>query len=159
MDLLSLNDEPLYFEAALEGGAAQLLEQAADCIGDPEAEHYLLSAQQQAPESLEVLVALFRYYLYHKQFDAALSTSREARRMVSMQLKLPVAWSEVSTEMLFSQGVTPRVRFYLFTLKGEGYVLLRQGQITEARKVLEWVKDRDKHDRIGASAMLNTLFS
>jgi hypothetical protein len=61
MDLLDFAECELYFEEPLSAEAEGLIADAARAYGEQAAERDLLYAHLLAPESLTVLVALYRY--------------------------------------------------------------------------------------------------
>jgi DNA-binding SARP family transcriptional activator len=46
------------------------------------------------------------------------------------------------------------MRFYLYVLKGSGYLLMRMGRVDEALERLEKLVALDTSDRIGAQALV-----
>ena len=72
MDLLDFNGEAMYFDEPVTPRVEALLAQAAEHYGagpeDTGAELCLLRAYFLEPEHLTVLVALYRYFYYRRQY-------------------------------------------------------------------------------------------
>lgn len=48
-------------------------------------------------------------------------------------------------------------RFYLFALKGAGYMTMRLGSLDAGAAMLRKVRELDPEDRMGASVLLNVV--
>ncbi len=66
MDLLEFDAKDLYFEREDSPEVQSLIKAASELYGSGEAELPLLQAYLRAPESLNVLVALNRFYFHVK---------------------------------------------------------------------------------------------
>ena len=75
MDLLDFEAQGLYFEQDDVAGVKELLAQAAEEYSSGLAEMPLLRAYFLAPESLNVLVALNRFYYYQHRLEDALAAT------------------------------------------------------------------------------------
>ncbi len=156
MDLLSFDAEPLYFDNPPSEEVVQLLQQATEDYKSGASEECLRRAYNLAPENLMVLVTLFRYYFYQQRFTEATIISQQARAVVRHQLGLPDDWREMSEARLFggNQNNMVMVRFYLLCLKGEAYMLIRQGQFDEGTALLNKIIEMDAKDHLAATALL-----
>ncbi len=156
MDLLDFEQTELYFDEPLVSEAAQLVEMAAVNYGNDEAELMLLRANLVAPQHLQVLVALYRYYFYQHRLDDALLVAESALAVTAKRLDFPAAWSflreaNIVAGVIRSMGL---VRFYLLALKATAYIHLRLGNFVTGVTMLEKLVELDAHDRIGAAALL-----
>ena len=75
MDLLDFEAQDLYFEQEEPAAVTELLKQASGDYAEGEAELPLLKAYFLAPQSLNVLVALNRFYYYQHRLSEALLIS------------------------------------------------------------------------------------
>lgn len=158
MDLLrELDGSDCYFEEALSGEVRQLIDAAAESYGDGErAELLLQKARLQAPESLTVMVALYRFYFYRHRLAETLEVAARAMQLSGSVLGLESDWTGLKPEE-FDRQAAGRVttgRFYLFALKGAGYLNMRQGDLELGTAQLKKVRELDPEDRLGASVLL-----
>ena len=82
MDLLDFEAQGLYFEEPDVVGVKELIEQAAGSYETGGAELPLLQAYFKAPDSLNVLVALNRFYYYQHRLDDALNATSRALAVI-----------------------------------------------------------------------------
>lgn len=156
MDLLSFDAEPLYFDNPPSEEVVQLLQQAAEDYKSGTSAADLQRAYELAPKNLMVLVALFRYYFYQQRFAEAADISQQARAVIQHKLQLPGDWRALSEATLFggNESNMVMVRFYLLCLKGEAYMLVRQGQFDEGTALLKKIIAMDSKDHLAATALL-----
>jgi len=161
MDLLKeLDGSGCYFEEEISDEVQGLLDAAADNYGEEEvAELLLLRAFLRQPESLTVLVGLYRFYFYrHRLFDA-LEVADRAMQLSAEAVGFDPDWALLQPEAfdrLASAQVTMG-RFYLFALKGAGYMNMRTGKVELGTAQLRKVRELDAEDRLGASVLLNVV--
>lgn len=156
MDLLDFVGEQLYFDDAMSPELADLLSQAAEHYGSEQAECLLLRAYFLAPENLSVLVALYRYFYYQHRYEDALLVADRATGTAAASLGIGRDWRTL-TQADLAIGVQRSMslmRFYLYSLKGAGYLLMRLRRLPEALERLEKVVALDTSDRIGAQALV-----
>ena len=155
MDLLAFEPNDMYYAEPIDPRAEQLIEQASAAYGDPQAEEHLHAAQAIEPNHLVVFVALYRYYFYRHSYATALSVAVDALREVADRLNLPKKWQDVTLKDLemHMHNSAELVRFYLHTLKGAGYLLLRLNEADSGLERLDKVSQLDPKDRIGAKAL------
>lgn len=156
MDLQDFEGQDLYFNSALPPKVAELIEQAAECYGEGEAEKPLLRAFFLAPEHLMVHVALYRFYYYQHRYLDALFIADKAMEVTGRELGLPRDWRELEKGHLgvASMKSMGMLRFYLLALKGAGYLNLRLGNIDAAIEILSKLVVLDEKNRLGASMLL-----
>jgi tetratricopeptide (TPR) repeat protein len=156
MDLLDFTGEELYFDQPLSDGVEELLAAAAEGYGSEEAEQKLLTAYFLAPENFTVLVALYRYFYYQHRYGDALLVADRVLVITASLLGINSDWRRL-TDMDLAYGVQHSMaltRFYLYALKGAGYLGLRLGDYQGARARLQKIVELDTSDRIGAKALL-----
>lgn len=159
MDLHNFDGEQMYFDEDVSGEVKTLIETASEVYADGEAEMPLLRAFYLAPQSISVLVALYRFYYYQHRYQDALVAADTSMRLVSERLHFPVGWRDMDINALgygVMQSMT-LVRFYLLALKGAGYLNLRLGDIDTGVAMLSKVIELDAEDRLGAVALLKTV--
>lgn len=159
MDLQDFQAERLYFDEADTPAVNAWLQQAAAHYSTGDAETPLLHAYAQAPHSLSVLVALYRFYYYRHRLADAARIAEQALAVSGARLGLPSDWQALNRSELgaAAQRSMTLLRFYLLALKASAYVALRCGEITQGCAVLEKLVELDEHDRLGAAALLNTV--
>jgi tetratricopeptide (TPR) repeat protein len=161
MDLMDFDQATLYFDDPLDEDVLKLVAEAGTEYGQEAAELLLLKAYFRAPESLLVLVALYRYYFYQHRLDDALRVASRAMTLVGRRLHFPDEWQHLSPGFL-GQGVMQSMgllRFYLNVLKAAGYISLRLGRLELGRAMLEKLVELDSHDRLGGKVLLAVLDS
>ncbi len=159
MDWLDFDPDQLYFDEAVSDEVRQLIAEAGACYGEPDAETRLHRAYFLAPESLLVLVALYRYYFYQHRLDLALTVGERALALVARDLGIAGDWRRIDPARLAAcadKGME-RIRFYLATLKAAGYLELRLGRIEAGRARLVKLVELDPQDRFGGQALLAVL--
>lgn len=159
MDLLDFDVEELYFDAGEVAGVAELIRTAAANYSGGDAETPLLQAYALAPQSLNVLVALYRFYYYQNRLQDALRVAGETLEVQRKKLDFPVDWRTLSPGLVAAVSAEQRVplRFYLFTLKAQGFLQMRLYNLDESRDVFEKLVELDPKDRIGAAGLLNLV--
>ena len=161
MDLLKeLDGSDCYFEESLTDEVKQLLDAAAASYSEEEgAEMLLLRAFLRAPESLTVLVGLYRFYFYRHRLADALEVADRAMALSGKAIGLASGWAELRPEDFdrLAAGKVTMGRFYLFALKGAGYMNMRTGRIELGTAQLRKVRELDPEDRLGASVLLNVV--
>ena len=159
MDLLDFSDCKLYFEEPMPAEAERLIAQAASEYGEPGAEMALLRAHLLAPESLMVLVGLYRYYFYQHRLDDALVVAERSMQLSGRHLGLPPDWQRLDETRLGTAAANSfgLLRFYLLALKAASVVLLRLGRTDESRARLIKLAGLDSSDQLGAAKLLEVV--
>jgi tetratricopeptide (TPR) repeat protein len=159
MDLLHFEAQDLYFEREDSPEVQQLIRQAAESYADDAAELPLLQAYLRAPESLNVLVALNRFYYYRHRLPEALLIAERALELIRRELPFPQDWRQLTLQQIGDAPATQltRIRLYLFTLKSIGFLLMRLQQLEESRAIFARLTELDLQDRIGAQALLELV--
>jgi tetratricopeptide (TPR) repeat protein len=159
MDLLDFEAQDLYFEQEESAPVTQLLQQAAADYAEGSAELPLLKAYFLAPQSLNVLVALNRFYYHQHRLEEALTATEKALQVVRPQLNFPQDWQDVSVEMV--KQLPPEsltcLRLYLFILKSAGFLNMRLLRLELSQCMFEKLVQLDSKDRIGAAGLLELV--
>lgn len=159
MDLMNFDQAALYFDDPTPPGVEALLAQAGQRYGEGGAESLLLRAYFLMPESLLVLVALYRYYFYQHRLDDALIVADRTLAVCGERLGFPEQWQRLHPEfigqaVLRSMGL---LRFYLSVLKATAYINVRLGRAAVGRAQLGKLIELDSHDRLGGKALLDVI--
>jgi hypothetical protein len=159
MDLLDFEGQDLYFNETLPEGVPELLAQASADYAEGTAEAPLLKASSLAPESLSVLVALYRFYYYQHRLADTFQVAERAIEVSGRSLGFPADWRELRPEHLAvgaeqSMGL---VRFYLLSLKGAGWLKMRMQEPAAAREILEKLASLDTANRLGIKDLLSLV--
>ncbi len=161
MDLQDFDGSGLYFDGATDPAIARLLVEAGEQYGEGCAEALLLRAQALAPDSLMVLVGLYRFYYYQHRYADALDIAFRAMEVAGRELELPASWQQIREPDLAaaaSRGMG-LLRFYLLALKGAGYLCLRLRRFEQGKAMLTRVAGLDPDNRLGARLLLEVLAS
>ncbi len=159
MDLLNFEAEDLYFEHEDVRGVSDLLQQASSLYGTGQAELPLLQAYFKAPASLNVLVALNRFYYYQHRLDEALEVTCRALDVIRKALPFPEHWQALQRSHLDATppALLTQVRLYLFTLKALGFLTMRLQHLAQSQAIFEKIVELDSKDRIGALGLLTLV--
>lgn len=157
MDLLDFEAEGLYFEQADVAGVKELIAQAAEDYSNGNAEFPLLRAYFLAPESLNVLVALNRFYYYQHRLEDALSATYKALAVIRASIDFPEHWQDLQQQHLDNTPNLTQVRLYLFTLKAVGFLNMRLHRLELSEQIFEKLISLDSKNRIGAQALMDLL--
>ena len=113
----------------------------------------LMRARAMAPDHPAVIIAFYRHHFYGHRHAAARDVARQGLAVAAAALGLPTLWRAVPREPLLDARTNPRIRFYLFLLKGYAYLSLRMDDPVEARDALAVLRDLDPEDRVGGSLL------
>jgi tetratricopeptide (TPR) repeat protein len=150
-------------EAVLGGGLPPAAERSLRLAGlayhdDLAAERHLLDAAAAAPGHAAVLIGLYRFYFYKGRLREALAIARECLVKSAQDNGLSTDWRRVQRgDADFENYAALLPRFFLFTLKGYGYLNMRLGDLAEGRAALGKLLELDPADRLGARVLLGVL--
>jgi len=159
MDLLDFEAQGLYFEQPDIAGVKELIATAAENYASGDAELSLLKAYFLAPESLNVLVALNRFYYYQHRLEEALSATTKALVTIRPTTGFPEDWRELQPNYISdapAESLT-QIRLYLFTLKAVGFLNMRLENLDLSQAIFEKLVELDSKDRIGAQGLLDLV--
>jgi protein-disulfide isomerase-like protein with CxxC motif len=158
MDLLDFQHAELYFEHPESPEVLALLAVASSDYGTVRAAAALSAAERLAPDSLTVLVAVFRYHYYQHNLEVARQAGLRAAELVARSLRFEATFAPTQRELSQAFQHQPgAARFYLQALKGIGYLCLRLGRIDDAASLLHRVVEFDSADRLGCRVLLELL--
>ena len=159
MDLLDFEAQGLYFEEPDVAGVKEMIATAAENYETGDAELPLLKAYFLAPQSLNVLVALNRFYYYQHRLEDALQATVKALAVIRPLIGFPEDWRDLQQSHI--SDVPPvsltQVRLYLFTLKAVGFLNMRLHNLDVSQGIFEKLVELDSKDRIGAQGLLELV--
>jgi len=159
MDLLDFEAQGLYFDEPDTAGVKEMIATAAENYATGEAELPLLKAYFLAPESLNVLVALNRFYYYQHRLEEALCATLKALAVIRPLIAFPDDWRELQPSHITNTpaDLLTQVRLYLFTLKAVGFLNMRLNNLDVSQHIFEKLVGLDSKDRIGAKGLLELV--
>lgn len=159
MDLLDFEAQGLYFDEPDTAGVKEMIATAAENYATGEAELPLLKAYFLAPESLNVLVALNRFYYYQHRLEEALCATLKALAVIRPLIAFPEDWRELQQSHITNApaDLLTQVRLYLFTLKAVGFLNMRLNNLDMSQHIFEKLVGLDSKDRIGAKGLLELV--
>ena len=159
MDLLDFEAQGLYFDEPDTAGVKEMIATAAENYATGEAELPLLKAYFLAPESLNVLVALNRFYYYQHRLEEALCATLKALAVIRPLIAFPEDWQDLQQSHITSApaDLLTQVRLYLFTLKAIGFLNMRLNNLDVSQHIFEKLVGLDSKDRIGAKGLLELV--
>ena len=159
MDLLDFEAQGLYFEQPDAAGVEELIATAAENYADGDAELSLLQAYFIAPESLNVLVALNRFYYYQHRLEEALAATSKALVVIRPAIAFPEDWRDLQPKHINEApaDLLTKIRMYLFTLKAIGFLNMRLENLDLSQAIFEKLVELDSKDRIGAQGLLELV--
>lgn len=147
------NEFPLSNRAVVPLAVQQLLKENINVCDDWErAERLLMQARALMPGKMEINVALYKMYAYSNRFDDSLLLINEVLDEASKQGGFARDWLELNQECL-AECAEDWVRFYLYSMKATGFVLLRKGEIDAAHEVLKQLIKLDPLDEVGGTVV------
>lgn len=159
MDLLQFDAKDLYFDQEDSLEVRNLIQFASELYGSGQAELPLLKAYLRAPESLNVLVALNRFYYYQHRLSEALLIAEKALVLIRRDIGFPEDWRDLQSQHIRQapEELLTRIRLYLFTLKSIGFLHMRLMNLPLSRGIFEKLVALDDKDRIGAKGLLDLV--
>ena len=159
MDLLDFEAQSLYFDQPDAHGVKEMIATAAENYATGEAELPLLKAYFLASESLNVLVALNRFYYYQHRLEDALTAKIKALAVIRSLIDFPVDWRDLKDTHITQAppDSLTQVRLYLFTLKAVGFLNMRLNNLDVSQHIFEKLVSLDSKDRIGAKGLLELV--
>jgi len=156
MDLLDFEAQGLYFEQADVAGVKEMIASAAENYADGDAELPLLKAYFLAPESLNVLVALNRFYYYQHRLEEALTATTKALVVIRSTIAFPEDWRELQPAHVSDAPaeLLTHIRLYL---KAVGFLNMRLENLDLSQSIFEKLVELDSRDRIGAQGLLELV--
>ena len=119
---------------------------------------HLARAQTQAPDHPAVLIGWYRFHFYGGRLRETLAVGLRCLTWAATAAGLAPDWRAVRPgDAPFGDFAAALSRFYLFCLKGCGYLNLRLGELAAGRAMLEKLAELDPGDRLGGRMLLAVL--
>lgn len=136
----------------------QLLILAADNWQDTSvSEEYLNQALAKTNDSIDVLVAAYRYFYYKNNYQMALQTASRVINKVKITENIPDNWEQAKS-ILINRREDEQIRLYLTAYAASGLVLAKLGEIEQAKTICMQIKEIDtKNEFQSASILLDIL--
>lgn len=150
--------ERRYWGGDLDPEAERALHRAALLwLDDAASEAEIRRAQALAPGHLAVLLGAYKYFFYKTRLDDAAPLALECIAYGARQLNAPADWRQVEAHHGAFDTLEAWPRFFLFSLKAYGYVLVRLGRIEEGRAAIAKVVELDVKDMTGSARLLMVI--
>jgi hypothetical protein len=159
VDLLDFEGQDLYFDKPQSPEIDALILKSSALYAEGGGEPPLLEAGALEPESLTVLVALYRFYYYQHRLEDAFEVAQRVLAISGRDLGFPASWQDLEqghVEQAITQSMT-LVRFYLLCLKAAAFVQLRLGQHATGKAMLQKLVALDSSNRLGAQQLLEVV--
>lgn len=149
--------EPTLSWYDLPAEVKQLLIAAANTWEDTaQSQAYIQQAVAIAGNSLDVLVAAYRYFFYKHNDAAALQTATQVIEQIKQLEGLPEDW-DLLAPILSQRKEDPNIRLYLNAYAASGLVLARMGEIEQAKLITARVSELDDRREFGAATVFHIL--
>ncbi len=122
----------------------------------------LWAAQSLAPSALPVYYLLYKFHASRGELDQAERAARAGLREAGAQADLPTEAEQPMPSLAPRPefAVPSAARFWLFTLKALAFILLRKGQLQDARRLIDLIARADPGHSVGSdvtSALVNAV--
>lgn len=135
----------------------QLLIAAANTWEDTaQSQGYMQQALTISNQSLDVLVAAYRYFFYKHNDTAALQIATQVIEQIRQSEELPDNWQQLAP-LLQSRKEEPVIRLYISAYAASGLMQARMGAIEEAKLITARVSEIDDRREFGAETLWQIL--
>jgi tetratricopeptide (TPR) repeat protein len=125
---------------------------------DETAVMHLNKAMQVAPDHPAVFIGFYRFYFYKNQLAEALKIAQQCLVKAARDNGMDSDWRKAKPDDAdFDNFGAIMPRFFLFTLKGYGYLQLRLGNLDEGRTAITKLLELDPNDKTGGKVLLTVL--
>ena len=152
------HSEEIYFGDNIPADVKHVLLEATRVYPDLAATEALLEkAHDMAPRQLEVYYARYKFYFYNKRLGLAEKVARQGLKEAALQAGFDEDWASLDQDATNWSQPDDTVRFYLYTLKALGFILMRQERFSESESVLKNLARLDQLDHVGGSVVMDIL--
>ena len=152
------HSEEIYFGDNIPADVKHVLLEATRVYPDLAATEALLEkAHDMAPRQLEVYYARYKFYFYNKRLELAEKVARQGLKEAALQAGFDEDWTSLDQDATNWSQPDDTVRFYLYTLKALGFILMRQERFSESESVLKNLARLDQLDHVGGSVVKDIL--
>lgn len=117
----------------------------------------LLEANNSAPDQLEVLIALYKFYFYQGEIEQAEDLVFQTLIKASLQGGFSHKWETLTTECADWNSLRGPERIYLYSLKALAFIRLRQEDLRNTEAILDVLEQLDPNDQVGAEVIRSLL--
>jgi tetratricopeptide (TPR) repeat protein len=155
--------DPVLDTAYLGGGLPEEAERHLRLAGqnyhqDEVAVMHLNKAKQAAPGHPAVYIGFYRFYFYKNQLAEALKIAQQCLVKAARDNGMDPDWRKAKPDDAnFNSFDAILPRFFLFTLKGYGYLQFRLGNLAEGRAAISKLLELDPNDKVGGKILLTVL--
>jgi hypothetical protein len=142
----------LFGQTRIPEAVRAMLEEAQTAQQAERREQLLWTARAAAPDCLAVYYLLYKFYATRRELEAAERAARGGLEGAARQAGLAEDWRAVVPGAADFTQPGP-ARFWLFTLKALAFIRLRAGASTEARSLLDKLRQLDPADHLGAGVV------
>lgn len=119
---------------------------------------HLEKAKSLASDHPAVWIGFYRFYFYKNRLEEALQIAQECLLKAARDNGMDPDWRNAKPDDAdFNNFAAVMPRFFLFTLKGYGYLQLRLGNLEEGRVALSKVLELDPGDKVGGKVLMTVL--
>lgn len=150
---LTRNDE-VQFGFDLSPEVNEQLQRAASAVTSREESLKALShARTLAPDQLEVLIALYKFYFYQGETDKAEDVVNQTLIKSSRAGGFYHDWRVLSEHSADWHDPRGPGRVFLYTLKALAFIRLRKNDLDSAEEILDVLNRVDPTDKVGAEVI------
>lgn len=158
MNTYSFVPDEVHFGFELAPAINASLQRAAMMVASKkEALKALLEANNSAPDQLEVLIALYKFYFYQGEIEQAEDLVFQTLIKASLQGGFSHKWETLTNESADWNSLRGPERIYLYSLKALAFIRLRQEDLRNAEAILDVLELLDPNDQVGAEVIRSLL--
>ena len=154
MNVHTFLHEEVHFGFGLAPAINASLQRAAVMVASKkEALKALLEANRSAPDQLEVLIALYKFYFYQGEIEQAEDLVFQTLIKASLQGGFSHKWETLTTECANWNTIRGPERIFLYSLKALAFIRLRQEDLRNSAAILDVLERLDPNDQVGADVI------
>lgn len=116
-------------------------------------EKYINQALAQTNDSIDVLVAAYRYFYYKNSYRMALTTANKVIDKIKNIENLPGDWEQLKT-ILLNRQEEENIRLYLNAYAASGLVLAKLGELEQAKLICQQIQEIDNTNEFASASIL-----
>jgi Flp pilus assembly protein TadD len=124
---------------------------------DAVAEQWLAQAADIAPSHPAVLLAFYRYHLYKHRYPEAEVFARKLLAQSADELGLPRNLLDTQSTHADFTSSEPQIRFWLYGMQALGWVVIRDGRLSEGKALMRKVVELDPTDQTKTRVLLQVI--
>ncbi len=120
------------------------------------AEQYINEALNTAGNNLDVLTGAYRFFFYKNKPEIALKIAKKILKIIQETENLPLEWEQLKPVLVNRQDESS-IRLYLNAYAAQGFIYAKLGQLEEAKRITERVKEIDQNRESCATTVFEVL--